>query len=89
MQCQTRETTATGGKFLRFLIFGNSIIIITHRFADSRCAFAAQGLNADTTINDSPLVFVNVDLNICGGYNATTGKPNRVASDVNKTICPD
>ena len=70
-----------GGKFLRSLIFCNCISIRTHRIADSRCAFAAQGLNADTTINDSPLAFVNVDLNICGGYNATTGKPYRVTSE--------
>ena len=53
--------------------------------ADSRCAFAARGLTSDMTINDSPLVFVNVDLNICNGYDNTTGKLNNLGLVVKKT----
>ena len=43
---------------------------------DTRCAFAAQGseLTDDTmTINSSPILFEQVDLNICGGYDNNTG----------------
>ena len=42
----------------------------------SRCAFAAQGSGSDSqrTINSSPIVFDKVDLNVCNGYDVTTGK---------------
>ena len=45
--------------------------------AESRCAFAARGLEEDPGINvDSAIVvFPNVSLNTCNGYDVTTGKP--------------
>ena len=44
--------------------------------ADSRCAFAARGSGSESTkiINDSPIVYNEVELNICNAYNVTTGK---------------
>ena len=44
--------------------------------ADSRCAFAARGFGSDSTkiINDSPIVYNEVEFNVCNAYNATTGK---------------
>ena len=44
------------------------------KFAGPKCAFAARGLSTERTIDSSPIVFENVDLNICNGYNATTGE---------------
>ena len=48
----------------------------SHLFSGSRCAFAAQGSGSDTerTINSSPIVFDRVDLNVCNGYDVTTGR---------------
>ena len=35
-------------------------MIVPLKFAGSRCAFAARGLSAETTIDSSPIVFENV-----------------------------
>ena len=40
------------------------------------CAFSARGPGTETTMNineNTVLVFENVDLNVCGGYDNTTG----------------
>ena len=51
------------------------ISLDSHWFVDSRCAFAAQGSpGPDKVVNSSSIVFENVDLNTCNGYNASTGK---------------
>ena len=43
-------------------------------FADSSCAFSAQGSGSGMMIiNSSPVVFEQVDLNICDGYDVATG----------------
>ena len=38
------------------------------------CAFSVQGLAPTKTINSAPIVFEQVDLNICDGYNVTIGR---------------
>ena len=51
------------------------ISLDSHWFVDSRCSFAAQGsYGPDKVVNSSPIVFENVNLNTCNGYNASTGK---------------
>ena len=54
--------------------------------AGSRCAFAALGSGSDTetTINSSPIVFDNVDLNVCNGYDVATGKQITWSQVLNK-----
>ena len=40
------------------------------------CAISARGPDSETVLNvdeNTVLVFENVDLNVCGGYNNTTG----------------
>ena len=47
----------------------------SHWFVDSRCAFAAQGsAGPHKMANSSLIVFENVDLNTCNGYNGSTGR---------------
>ena len=57
-----------------FLVRSIYSVIVPLKFAASRCAFAARGLCEEKTIDSSPILFQNVDLNICNAYNATTGE---------------
>ena len=52
-------------------LFPNVLISL----ADSSCAFSAQGSGSGTiVINSNPIVFEQVDLNVCDGYDVTTGR---------------
>ena len=45
-------------------------------FSATPCAFAARGSDTQTQLPinvNTVLVFENVDLNVCGGYDNTTG----------------
>ena len=48
----------------------------SYLLAESRCAFAARGLEKDPGIdvNNAIVVFPNVSMNTCNGYDVTTGK---------------
>ena len=46
-------------------------------FVAEVCVFSARGPDTETTMSineNTVLVFENVDLNVCGGYDSSTGK---------------
>ena len=50
--------------------------LISGHFVAGVCAFSARGPDSETTMNineNTVLVFENVDLNVCGGYDNRTG----------------
>ena len=58
--------------------------------ADSRCAFAARNSGSTSTkiINDSPIVYSDVEFNVCNAYNVTTGKRLQW-EEIDRTCCAE
>ena len=49
---------------------------MSESFVAEVCVFSTRGPDIETTMDineNTVLVFENVDLNVCGGYNNTTG----------------
>ena len=60
------------------------IILSTfHQISEANCAFSVH-LVTSVNINQNPVKFETVDLNICIGYNAATGKK---LSAINLIVC--
>ena len=58
----------------------------------AKCAFSARGQNEGTVttmyINENTvLMFEIVDLNVCGGYNNTTGNVTLYCKNVDLNVC--
>ena len=59
-------------------------------FVGPVCAFSARGPDSEIVFNvdeNTVLVFENVDLNVCGGYNNTTGNVMLYCKNIDLNVC--